>query len=361
MKTPKIPTYGLHKPTRQARCYLNGKTVYLGKYGSEESRILFGEIVGKLIGGQPVDPIARQKVGSTTCQSPDDPGPSVAEICLVFLRHAEVHYVKHGKQTSEVHILKSVITPLTQLYGVLPANEFGPLALKAVRARMVELGWCRSTINTGMSRIRRIFKHAVANELIDVSVLQKLQAVAPLLAGRTEAHDNAPRSAVSDKDINRVRREVSPLVKDLIDIQRLTGARSGELLLLTGSMLKQRGDVWEAELSDHKTRHHGQSRTLFFGPKAQRILKQHLPSNPKEQVFKITGAAYRRAITRACERLKIQRWVPHQLRHTNADAVREEFGLEHTQAVLGHAKADMTEHYAKASRSKAAEVARKIG
>ena len=71
--------------------------------------------------------------------------------------------------------------------------------------------------------------------------------------------------------------------------------------------------------------------------------------------------AYRRAITRACERLGIDRWVPHQLRHTNADVVREEFGLVYVQSVLGHAKANMSEHYAKASRKKAAEVARKIG
>jgi integrase len=49
------------------------------------------------------------------------------------------------------------------------------------------------------------------------------------------------------------------------------------------------------------------------------------------------------------------------MRHTNANNVREEFGLEHTQAVLGHAHADMTQHYAKVSSKKAAEVARKIG
>ena len=106
MKKPKIPTYGLHKPTGQARCYVNGKTIYLGLYGSEESRIRFGEIVAKLVSGQTLDPIARKKVGSTTCGESDDPGPSVGELCLVFLRHAETHYVKNGKQTSEVHILK---------------------------------------------------------------------------------------------------------------------------------------------------------------------------------------------------------------------------------------------------------------
>ncbi len=60
MKTPKIPTYGLHKPTGQARCYINGKTIYLGKYGSEESRIHYGEIVAKVVSGQTLDPIARR-------------------------------------------------------------------------------------------------------------------------------------------------------------------------------------------------------------------------------------------------------------------------------------------------------------
>jgi hypothetical protein len=266
MKTPKVPTYGLHKPTGQARCYVNGKTVYLGKYGSEESRIRFGEIVGKLIGGQPIDPIARTKVGSATyANSEADPGPSVGELCLVFLRHAEAHYVKNGEPTSEIHILKSVMRPLKELYGMLPAKDFGPLALKAVRQKMIESGWCRGTINQAMSRIRRIFKHAIANELIDSAVLDRLKCVAPLLAGRTEAHDNAPRSAVDLRNIAAVRRLVSPIVRDLIGLQRLTGARSGELLKLTASMLDRSGEVWTAELSDHKTRHHGQSRTLYFG------------------------------------------------------------------------------------------------
>ena len=110
---------------------------------------------------------------------------------------------------------------------MLPAKDFGPLALKAVRVKMVELGWTRGTINAGMSRIRRIFKHAIANELIDSAILDRLKCVAPLLAGRTEARDNEPRQSVSLKDINAVRKRVSPQVKDLIDVQRLTGARSG--------------------------------------------------------------------------------------------------------------------------------------
>ena len=356
-----FPSYLLHQPTGQARVRIGGRDYYLGPYGSDESRIAYGQLIAKMAGGIEIDPVADSKRGSLPRNESDDPGPSVGELCLVFLKHAETHYVKNGKETSEVFILKSVIRPLNELYGMLPAKDFGPLALKAVRTKMVELGWCRDTINAGMSRIRRIFKHAIANELIDGSILQRLQCVAPLLAGRTDAHDNAPRSAVESDDITTVKKLVSPLVRDLIELQRLTGSRSGELLKLSTGMINRTGDIWKAELGDHKTRHHGKSRTLHFGPHAQLILTKYLSADPDERLFRMTGAAYRRAITRACEKLGIDRWVPHQLRHTNADAVREEFGLEHTQAVLGHAKANMTEHYAKASSKKASEVARKIG
>jgi integrase len=361
-KRSSLPAYLLHKPTGQARCRIAGKDHYLGPYGSESSRIKYGQMVAKLAGGVSVDPLAASKRGSpTTIDSKADPGPTVGELCLVFLRHAEGHYVKNGRQTSEVDILKSVMRPLNELYGMLPANDFGPLALKAVRVKLVECGWTRGTVNASMSRIRRIFKHAIANELIQPSVLQKLQCVAPLLAGRTEAHDNAPRTAVEPADIEAVRLLVSPVVRDLIDVQRLTGARSGELLALTTGTINRTGEVWTAELSDHKTRHHGQSRTLHFGPQSQLILRKYLSADPAEPVFKYTRPAYCRAVTRACEKAGIARWIPHQLRHTAADTVRQQFGLEHTQSVLGHSKANMTEHYAKAGQAKAAEVALKIG
>ena len=363
----KLPSYLLHKPTGQARVRIDGRDHYLGEFGSDQSRIRYGTLIAKLAGGQLIDPVAPAKSGSThkksgsTTSAEVDSGPSVSELCLTFHRFAETHYVKNGVQTSEVHILRSVIRPLRELYGMIPAKDFGPLALKAVRLRMVELGWARTTVNAAMSRIRRIFKRAVEDELIEPSVLQKLQAVSPLLAGRTEAHDNAPRHAVGPEDIEAVRGLVSPIVRDLIDVQRLTGARSGELLMLTTAMIDRRGEVWKAALVDHKCQHHGQSRTLHFGPQAQLILAKYLSADPGHPLFKIIRTAYCRAITRACEKAGIDRWVPHQLRHTAADAVRQQFGLEHTQSVLGHSKANMSEHYAKAGSIKAAEVALKIG
>jgi integrase len=356
-----FPSYLLHKQSGQARVRINGRDYLLGPHGSDESRIAYGELVKKLAGGLPIDPLADSKRGSLPRNESDDPGPSVGELCLAFLRHAETHYVKNGKPTSELHIMKAVIRPLNELYGLLPAKDFGPLALKAVRQKFVDLGWVRVSCNKSVNRIRHIFKHAVANELIEPTVLHKLQAVPPLLAGRTPAHDNAPRTAVSSEDIATVKKLVSTLIGDMIDVQRLTGARSGELLMLTTGLLNRSGEVWHAELRDHKTAHHHQSRTLHFGPQSQLILAKYLAADPDTPLFNITRTAYCRAITRACEKAEINRWVPHQLRHTAADNVRQTFGLEHTQSVLGHSSAKMSEHYAKAGQAKAKEVALRIG
>jgi site-specific recombinase XerC len=55
------------------------------------------------------------------------------------------------------------------------------------------------------------------------------------------------------------------------------------------------------------------------------------------------------------------RWAPNQLRHTAATELRSRFGLEATQVVLGHAKADITQVYAERDLAKAAAVMREVG
>ena len=305
--------------------------------------------------------MAKPKVGSATEKPEADPGPSVSELCLSFWRHAENHYVKAGKPTSEIHCYRSCLRVLRELYGTIPAQDFGPLALKAVRAKMVQLGWARGNINVMVGRIRRVFKHAVENEMIDANVLHKLQAVSPLLAGRTEAHHNALRHAVDQDKIEAVRRLVQPLVRDLIDLQLLCGARSGELLMLTTTMIDRAAKVWKAALVDHKCQHHGQSRALHFGPQAQLIVARYLSADPDKQLFGITRTAYCRAVTRACERAEIERWTPHWLRHTFCTRIREAHGIEAAQALAGHSTSEMTNHYSSRMESLAAQTAAACG
>lgn len=349
----KLPSYLLHKASGQARVRINGKDHYLGPYGSEESRIAYGKLIARP-DGTPVDPL--KKSGQV------DPGITVAALALAYLRHAEGYYVKNGEQTHEVSCIKSALRHLTKTYGMTSANQFGSLSLKAVRQSMIDSKkMCRKFINGCVGRIRRCFRWAVENELVDAAVLAKLDAVSPLTAGRCEAKDHAPRTVVPEDDINKVREIVPQRTKDMMDLQLLTGARPGELTMLTGAMIDQTGEIWIATITGHKTEHHGKQRALVFGPKAQLILRRYLHADPERRLFELTRASYSLAIKLACTKLKIKRFTAHWLRHNAASRFREEYGLDTAQTVLGHANASMTELYAHLNLDKAIEVARNAG
>lgn len=359
MKTQKVPCCGLHKPSGQARVYINGKSHYLGKYGSEESRIRYGELVAKLLSGQPIDPFAGSK--GVADESPEA-GLTINELVLAFMRHAEGHYVKHGKPTSEIHCLKSATRPMIELYGFTPVDSFGPLMLKAIREKMVAAEWCRPVINKHIGRLRSIFRWGVENEMVEASTLQRLQAVAPLLAGRTEAQDNPAKTPATEAQVQAVRQHVSPLVRDLIDVQRLTGARAGELLLMTPAKIDRSKAVWLYYVDGHKTEHHGHRRIIAIGSRAQVILKRRMEAlKPHDPVFKIRRDSYTLAVRRACQNHDIPPWTPHQLRHAAGHEIRSKFSLEHVQSTLGHAEFSMSERYAQATLERAVEVAAKVG
>ena len=98
-KRSSLPTYLLHKPTGQARCRIDGKDIYLGPYGSDSSRIKYGQLVAKLAGGVPIDPLADSNRGNVPRHDSEaDPGPTVGELCLAFLRYAETHTARMGNR-----------------------------------------------------------------------------------------------------------------------------------------------------------------------------------------------------------------------------------------------------------------------
>ena len=353
-----VPSYLLHKQSGQARCRVAGKDYLLGPYGSDESRVKFGEIVAKIVSGQSVDPFVTKSPATSQAES----SLTVNELVLAYMRHAEKHYVKNGQATSEIHCLKSATRPLVELYGYHSVDAFGSLALKAVREKMISSGWCRKTVNKNVGRLRSIFRYGVENELVSPATLQKLTAVAPLLSGRTEAPDNAPRTPATEAQIQAVKPFVSELVWDLVTVQRATGARAGELLTMTPAKIDRSGNVWLYDVDGHKTAHHGHKRVIALGPRAQAVLEPRMRDlQSGDLVFPIRRDSYTLAVRRACDKAKIPLWTPHQLRHARGHQVRRDFGLEHVQATLGHAEFSMSERYAQADLQRAIEAAMASG
>ena len=140
----RLPKYSLHKPSGQAKVRHNGRTIYLGKYGSQESKDRYAKFISSLPKPEEPDPSGARLADPI-------PGASllVGEIVLRFFTHAKTYYVKGGTPTGEHVTIRCCLRPLVKRFGELPASEFGPKRLKLVREDMIELGWSQTVRQQG--------------------------------------------------------------------------------------------------------------------------------------------------------------------------------------------------------------------
>ena len=192
--------------------------------------------------------------------------------CLPFLKHAEQHYRRpDGTTTNEFQEYKLTVRHVRELYGQLPANDFGPLALKAVRQRFIDAGWCRGFINQRIGRVRRMFKWGVSEELVSSAVYHALAAVPGLQRGRTSARESKPVGPVNDAVVDATLPYLNRHVRGLVEFQRLTGCRLSEACAVRRCDIDTGGAIWLYNPAQHKTAWRGKTRTIAIGPKAQEV------------------------------------------------------------------------------------------
>jgi len=167
-----IPKLQHHRAANRAFVRLNGVNHYLGRWGDPTVEPRYSATIRRWLDG------GRQPLGE------ERQPMTVAELLVEFWGHAEAHYRKNGKPTSEQHNFRAAIRPPRRLYGEFPVGDFGPKALATVRQEMVELGWARKSVNQNVSRIRTVFRWGVSQELVPVEVLQALEALQGLQQGR---------------------------------------------------------------------------------------------------------------------------------------------------------------------------------
>jgi hypothetical protein len=123
---------------------------------------------------------------------------TINELAIAYWRHAEQHY-RHpdGTPTSELCCLRAALRPLKELYGRTVVKDFGPLALKAVRQRMIESKekrsgrpWSRGTVNLHVCRIRAVFRWGVEQELVPVHADLSHRTVTPVIRRKRIAATN---------------------------------------------------------------------------------------------------------------------------------------------------------------------------
>ncbi len=428
MAKSKPPSYRWHKARNCAVVTIAGKDHYLGEYNSPDSWELYHRLV------------AEHFANRRELPPPQAPAPAltITELIARYWRFAKTYYVKNGNPTSEIHAIKLALRFVRRLYAHEPAVEFSPLRLKAVREAMItheivrqaksvdpetgqitvvrrvcRIGMARKSINKLIGRVRRMFAWAVEEELLDVGVHAALLRVKGLKKGKSLARETARVQPVPAEHIEKILEKLPPLVRIMVEVQRLCGCRPQDIVQMRPLEIDTRGAIWEYRPHRHKTEHHNEDgnpdldRIVYLGPKAQQLLAPLLGIEPTEYLFsprraeterfatrkepktqhqniisatprnrRVTESkriarsplrpyypvgSHRQAIRRACVRAGVTVWVPNQLRHTRLTEIRKNFGLEASRVCGGHREVRATQIYAEQDRDLARHVMAETG
>ena len=419
LSSDRLPKYGKHRQSGQARVVLNGQHFLLGTYGSAASKREYDRLIAEWVAAGRQLPAPADEL-------------TVTMLVAKFWEHAQAYY-RHadGTPTSEVESFRHALRPLRRLYGDTRAVDFSPLCLKALRNVMTQpstvkdkngktkalKGWCRTMTNRQIARIKHVFKWAAAEALIPPSVHHGLAVVRALTKGRCDARESEKVGPAPREHVEAALKHLPPQVAAMVRLQLLTGARGGELRRLRTCDVDTSGPdvtlpdgrkakVWRFRSVEHKTAHHGHAREIRFGPKAIEVLEPLLKPDLQAYVFSPADAdawrreqarlrrktpvqpsqvkraeearrnahrrqrrprdhytkdSYARAIARACAKAGVPAWHPHQLRHNAATDLRRQYGLEVARAVLGQKSGAVTEIYAEVDAATVERIMGEVG
>jgi integrase len=370
--------------------------------------------------GTPAAPKATRTAEPVAPATPPSTGLTVGDLALRWLQEIEATTPNH-RRTSKWHgaiAASRAVRP----FGAMPVAAFGSRALIEVQRHLVELEieprrrkgddddapppapkrLSRRYINDVIGRVRQMFHWGVLQELVPDDRVKALEIVPALAQGQTKAREIPERKPVRPSIVRATLPYLTAEVADLIWFIRLTGCRPSEAGRMKLRRIRDRNKaVWRYVPRKHKTSHRGKQRHIAIGPEAQAIILAHTadrsnrdyvftpqrsvpPRKPRAGVLSMkprkpsplvkamfTKDSILRAVTRAIEKANkareakgepaLPRWTPYQLRYTRLREIRRRGGREAAQALAGHSRATMTDHYAPANWGRAAKFAAKHG
>jgi integrase len=307
----RVPSYRLHKPTNQAIVTIRGKMFYLGRFGSEESHAEYRRVMAEHWARKTEPPTHEPAGGDRT----------ITELAVAYYRHCEDYYVKNGKATNQVRMIRLSLKVLRELYGATLVKDFGPLKLEACQAELIRQGLSRREVNRRVQLIRQAFRWATSKELAPPGLYHALQAVAGLRKGRTQAPEPPPVGPVPEAIVERTIEYLCPTVAAMVRLQLASAMRPGELVIMRACDLNMSGPIWEYRPDSHKGEHHERDRVIMLGPKAQEIIRPLLGLDISGYLFSPKRAMAEQAAERRAER-KTKLWPSHEAHQAKKRSTR---------------------------------------
>lgn len=272
MARASAPKLCRHKSRQQGYVTLDGREHYLGHWPATRVRTPPPDVRARY------DDLIANWLANGRKLRDQRPPLTINDLVLAYLEWARCHYIPKRPKDDQNRFIRSAVHIVRVLFGRTPAAEFGPKKLRSVQQAMIERGWCRSTLNAQVDRVRRMFKWAVTEEMIPGDVYHALRAVTGVRRGTPGVREPEPVHPVAADIVEATLPHLTPTIQAMVRVQLLTGMRPGEVCQLRADDIETDGatGLWVFRPKQHKTKHHGRDRVVFIGPKARDILQPFL-------------------------------------------------------------------------------------
>jgi integrase len=395
--------------------------IKLGAYGSADSQARYREVLALLAANQgrwpgwPANattrpPEAKQRIADDTVLQPDPIPPpangvlTINDLLLQFLRD----YLELKRSVKETALVKRMLRLLKEEMGGEPVVTMTPKRLRALRLKLVQKGWCRNVVNRQTNRLRLPFVWGARENLFPPEITHALMTVRCLKPTECGVRDTAQRQPAFWAEVQKVAPHCTPAVGAMLQLQWLTGCRSGEIRALRVRDLNRSDSrLWvyrpgssAGRYGQHKNAWRGPERIIHLGPQAIAVLAPWLAGlQPGDAVFSpareyrrrmeraranrqtkvqpsqqsranpaakrrpgelYTTTSYPQAVATACRKAGVK-FHPYALRHGRKMDVARSHGLEAARLMLGQKSIEMTQQYGVQDHQAAANLANQVG
>ena len=274
-----VPKMRHDKDGDRAYVRIDGKRHRLGKWGSPQTQVKYDALIASWLAS------GRDNTDGAAAALPEKPTPpplpcssgvlTVADLLAMWMEDIAVN--GKGVNSSSYGSARAAGRALSA-YLTLPATDFGPKAFKEVMRAYaktpvvrrkkqkngsvteVERPRTRVYVNGIMHRIRRMFRWAVSEELIDESKAWRLDSVPLLDYDDPHTRESDKREPVKQEDVTAILQTLTRECAALVEVLSLTGCRPKEVCTMTMEQIHDMRQEGVAICSKDVTRTHGVER-----------------------------------------------------------------------------------------------------
>ena len=329
---------------------------------------------------------------------------TVSNLNSKFLNYCDSYYNETQVGTKETENLAYGTRLLVAKYANLAAESITPKELAEIQVDLLadKRRLSITTINRRIDAIKRMYKWAVGQGLIEPIIEAAIARFPKIKRGRTTAKPAQKTQPANPVDVKATLKYLTPTVRDMVIVQWICSMRPTEIINMQPKYIikSKNNEPWLYWPEEHKNKNKGKYRVIAIFPDAQKIIEARIKKlNPDDYIFspaqsaiearnqkckkrktplncgnrpgsnvkaepkikpgdKFSKNAYPRAVKRAIQTANkeikknniaradegleplqlISHWSPRQLRHAKATENRALAGQAIAAILLGHTK-----------------------